>query len=315
MILPYLRRRTLAHSHWYMGHLSSGLATHDDTGGALTVLEVNMRPGMEPPAHVHSREAEAIFVLDGGIEGWAGNRRISAGPGEIANLPNGEPHGWKVTAGADGKSIRGLLILAPSGLESFFERYSVPAQSLELPEVDVNQYAIDMQQNVGKMIADGAEFGIQWMPPDYTPALDDAPVFAKPCLHVLGEHFEPLALAVETGGSFTAMIWHSPVESQMPKHRHNTADEAFYVLDGEVAITAGERFSVIARPGDFVFLPKGLPHTHRSHGGKPSRALQIVTPGGVETALAEVAALAPHEITIERLMEIAERGQITLLPE
>jgi len=314
MIRPYLRRRSRENSYWYMGHLSSALVTGDDTGGALALFDVTIRAGMEPPAHVHSREEEAIFVLDGRIDGWSGNTRLSAGPGELVNLPNQKPHGWKLTPGSDGQTGRGLVLVVPGAMEAFFRRFSEPAPTLTLPDVHENAYAAKMQESLPQMIADAAEFGIQWMPPDYVPALRDTPNEAHPCLDVLGERFRPLAVSAETAGAFTAFEWTSPAQSILPYHLHREADEVFYVLEGEIAITAGEDFAVVAQPGDCVFLPKGMPHTHRATGGRPSRAFQILTPGGVETALAEVAALSPEEVTPERLAIIAERGGVQLLP-
>ena len=53
---------------------------------------------------------------------------------------------------------------------------------------------------------------------------------------------------------FSAMEWLSPAQSGLPKHLHHDADEVFYILEGAVAITAGDDFSVVATPGDFVFL-------------------------------------------------------------
>lgn len=315
MIRPYIRRRSLDNSYWYMGHLSSALATSADTGGSLSIFDVTIRPGMEPPAHVHSREAEAIYLFEGSLNGWAGETPLCAGAGEVANLPNHEPHGWKALPGPDGQTARGLLILVPSDLEDYFLRFSEPAQELNLPNVAENQYAAKMQQSIGQMIADAAEFGIQWMPPDYVPTLSDAPKMPRPCLSLLGEQFKPLTLAVETGGAFTALEWTSPVGSQLPRHCHEDADEAFYVLDGAIDFQTDGGFAVTAQPGDFVFLPKGLPHIHRATNGAPSCAFQILTPGGLEAAIAEAAALPPDQVTPEILAAIAARCNLTLLPE
>jgi quercetin dioxygenase-like cupin family protein len=134
-------------------------------------------------------------------------------------------------------------------------------------------------------------------------------------LVVLGEGFSPLATAAETGGALTVMLWTSPEGSQLPKHLHQDADEAFFVLEGQLAITVGESFSVVALPGDFVFLPKGIAHSHRATGGQVARAFQILTPGGVEVGLAEVATLSPEEATPQRLAECAARANLLLLPE
>ncbi|MGC4047465.1 MAG: cupin domain-containing protein [Armatimonas sp.] len=314
MSRPYVRRRAQDNSWWYMGHLSTVLAMPEDTDGSMGVFDVTIRAGMEPPPHVHSREVEAIFLLDGYLEGFAGNQRLCAGPGELVNLPMNQPHGWKITAGNDGVSARGLVIAVPGAFGHYFRRFSEPCEKLALPDVNNNAYQAKMQADIGGMIADAAEFGIEWMPPGYMPpTLQTLP--ARPaCLNVLGEQFQPLALSGETGGHYAAMIWTSPAQSQLPCHRHEDADEAFYVLEGRIAIQTEDDFWVIAEPGDFVFLPRGVAHRHNAAGGAPARAFQLLTPGGVEGGLAEVAALPPQEINFPALAEIAERYRLTLLP-
>ena len=298
-----------------MGHLFSNLAASEETAGALCVAEVTMRPGMEPPPHVHRREAELLFILDGTLEGFCGDTPICARPGELVVLPKDKPHGWRVSAGKDGISARALLILVPGATGEYFRRQSIPAAALTLPDMGDNQYAKKMQQDLPQMIADAAEFEIEWMPPGYAPTLQAAPAEPKPALNVLGETFQPLAASWETGGALTAILWTSPDESLVPRHVHHESDEAFYILEGEAAVTVGDDFCVIARPGDFVFLPKNIPHSHRSHNGKPARALQLLTPGGIEGGLAEVAALLPQELTPQAVGEIAGRYNLSLLPE
>lgn len=314
-VAPYLRRRSLENSHWYMGHLATCLATGSDTGGTLSVFEMNVRPGLEPPAHVHSREEEAIFVLDGHLTGRVGAEPVASGPGELLRLPGGVPHGWKVAPGIDGQSLHGLLILTPSGLERYFLDHAEPAAALTLPPIHDEAYRTRLEQRAGAAFAGACAYGVTWLAPGDEPAASPVAPAEPMALNVLGETFVPLAVAAQTGGAYTATLWTSPAQSQLPRHRHTVADEAFYVLEGEVLVTAGDDFAVIAGPGDFVFLPKGIPHSHRAAGGQPSRALQIQTPGGVEAALAEVAAMAPEAITLEWLMDCARRGGIELLPE
>ena len=52
-------------------------------------------------------------------------------------------------------------------------------------------------------------------------------------------------------------------------HIHPTGAEAFYVLEGHYTIHCGEQ-QYEAAAGDFVYVPKGLPHAYQSgaNGGK-----------------------------------------------
>ena len=53
---------------------------------------------------------------------------------------------------------------------------------------------------------------------------------------------------------------------------------------------AGQTFA--AGAGEFIYLPKGVVHTHSAGGGKPAKALVIQTPSGVERFIAEAGKLA-----------------------
>lgn len=61
------------------------------------------------------------------------------------------------------------------------------------------------------------------------------------------------------------------------EHTHETEDEMFYVLDGDVTFKCdGESFE--ARGGSFVFLPRGLPHDYVIRSNEPVRLLVITSP-------------------------------------
>ncbi|HEX5701006.1 MAG TPA: cupin domain-containing protein, partial [Rubrobacter sp.] len=44
-----------------------------------------------------------------------------------------------------------------------------------------------------------------------------------------------------------------------PMHTHEREEEYIHVLEGEVGVQIGEEV-LIARPGDLVFKPRGVPH-------------------------------------------------------
>jgi quercetin dioxygenase-like cupin family protein len=66
-----------------------------------------------------------------------------------------------------------------------------------------------------------------------------------------------------------------------PLHVHETWDEGFYVVAGEITFQAGDR-RVTARPGTFVFAPRETPHTFANLSGGDARILLILTPAGFE---------------------------------
>ena len=73
-----------------------------------------------------------------------------------------------------------------------------------------------------------------------------------------------------------------------PRHIHHAEDETFVVLSGEVEFwVAGER--LLRGPGEAAFVPRGVEHTFRVVGDRPSRHLVILTPGGFEGFFREMA--------------------------
>jgi quercetin dioxygenase-like cupin family protein len=64
----------------------------------------------------------------------------------------------------------------------------------------------------------------------------------------------------QTDGAFTFLEWAAPAGFAPPRHVHDREHEAFYLLDGEIAVDCGDR-RWTAGPGDFVFLPRGIAHS------------------------------------------------------
>ena len=97
----------------------------------------------------------------------------------------------------------------------------------------------------------------------------------------------------ETGDNF-ALVEH-PIEPRAlaaPMHTHQHEDEYTYVLEGEIGFQVGEEVRV-ARPGDLVFKPRGVPHAFWNAGDVPARGLEIISPAGFERYFAELAPLFP----------------------
>lgn len=116
---------------WHLGSLMIWHLMADDTGGQLSLGEVVVRQGGEPPLHVHAREDETWYVLEGSILFQRGDERVAAGPGTAVLLPRGIPHGFAVQT----PEARILHAYTPAGLEDAFRALSTPAPARELPPV------------------------------------------------------------------------------------------------------------------------------------------------------------------------------------
>ena len=64
-------------------------------------------------------------------------------------------------------------------------------------------------------------------------------------------------------------------------HVHAEEDDAFYILEGEMTFTLGER-DVPAPPGTFVLVPPGVEHGFRNDGEVPVRMLNLHAPAGFD---------------------------------
>jgi mannose-6-phosphate isomerase-like protein (cupin superfamily) len=92
-------------------------ASAESTGGSLTFID-SLTDGGAPP-HVHAREDEAMFVIDGAIVAHVGDEEFHAEAGDFVFMPRGVQHDWDV----EGASARVLIIATPGGLERFLGEF------------------------------------------------------------------------------------------------------------------------------------------------------------------------------------------------
>ena len=120
---PTLRKPTEGRTIAVVGDVYRFLATGDDTNGKYALWEAIVPPGGGPPPHVHSREEEGFYILEGEITFRIGAERIVATAGMFANMPVGTPHSFK---NESGQSAKMLISVAPAGLEQMFFEVGVP---------------------------------------------------------------------------------------------------------------------------------------------------------------------------------------------
>ena len=82
---------------------------------AYALVEMTAPQGDMPPLHVHHRDDEAFYVLDGRLTLFLGERTIELEAGECALAPIGTPHTYR--AELDG--TRWLVVCSPAGFEEF----------------------------------------------------------------------------------------------------------------------------------------------------------------------------------------------------
>ena len=87
------------------------------------MFEAVVSPGGGPPPHIHSREEESFYVLEGEITFQVGDQQIVAKVGTFANMPVGSLHSFK---NCTDKPARMIISVAPAGLEKMFMEVGQP---------------------------------------------------------------------------------------------------------------------------------------------------------------------------------------------
>jgi quercetin dioxygenase-like cupin family protein len=150
-------RHSLNESVWYNGSLLTFLASSRDTQGQFALIELVGTKGNVPPPHIHHRESEAFYILEGEITASVGGQTIKGGPGSFIFLPRDVQHSFVV----ESERLRMLVLLAPAGFEGYFKECSVPAPAMTLPP-----QAEAPQAEIQKMMTVAAKYGLEFVLPE-----------------------------------------------------------------------------------------------------------------------------------------------------
>jgi mannose-6-phosphate isomerase-like protein (cupin superfamily) len=100
-------------------------ATAESTAGAFTLFE-EVPPLADTPLHVHEREDELFYVLEGEHVFEVGGQELPAGPGGMVFAPRGVPHAQRRVVPGDGRL---LILTTPAGFEGFFRALAAAQES------------------------------------------------------------------------------------------------------------------------------------------------------------------------------------------
>src|SRR5260370_1921938 len=93
----------------------------EQSEGAMSVMETVAAPEEGPPLHFHQLNAEWICVVEGEMRLRLAEDVVPAPAGSFAFIPRGTAHTWQ-NVGREPAVL--LAMIAPAGLERFFERYA-----------------------------------------------------------------------------------------------------------------------------------------------------------------------------------------------
>jgi quercetin dioxygenase-like cupin family protein len=128
------------------------LADAASTGGAYAAFEGVLPAGSGPPCHLHRREDEAFYVLEGQFAFTVDGNAMTAGPGDFIHAPRGVPHSFRNV----GPGVGRLLVTnVPAGIEVFFEAVGQRAgDKMMLPGPPT-------PDEIGRLVSTAARFGIE----------------------------------------------------------------------------------------------------------------------------------------------------------
>jgi mannose-6-phosphate isomerase-like protein (cupin superfamily) len=143
---------------WWIGMLATIKATAEQTGGQYTLVEVLAPDGYGSVLHVHHREDEGFWILEGEMTFYVGDQTIKARPGSFLFGPKDVPHAFTVDSGP----ARLLFVLSPAGMEGAIREMGEPARSLSIPpQPEEPPDEVEME----RMAAIGARYGTEILGP------------------------------------------------------------------------------------------------------------------------------------------------------
>ncbi len=119
----------------WMGEPTLLKITGEQSGGLYAMAEIVSTPEGFVPLHVHRREDEAFYVLDGEVTFTIGDQVVEAGPGSFAFGPRDVPHRYTVLT----PTARMLMLFSPAGFEGFIRETSDPADTRTPDEMDFDK--------------------------------------------------------------------------------------------------------------------------------------------------------------------------------
>lgn len=117
-------------SYWVVGDAVKFVATGEDTNNRYDLFNVYVPPGVGATPHIHLKQDEGFYVVDGKMEFQLNNQTLTATAGTFVSAPKGTIHAWKNL----GTKPANMLVLGiPSGLDKLIAQTSRPFSNPTAP--------------------------------------------------------------------------------------------------------------------------------------------------------------------------------------
>jgi quercetin dioxygenase-like cupin family protein len=141
---------------WGPGDMYTFLVTGEQTGGTVFSMEGLVPAGGGPPLHIHDREDEALYILEGECEVEVGDNRLLASAGDLVWMPRGMAHRFTNTGTGPARMI---LTFTPAGIEHFFEEVFEEVHDRSAPPPPVSP------ELIGRLVTAAPRYGLEFLLP------------------------------------------------------------------------------------------------------------------------------------------------------
>jgi quercetin dioxygenase-like cupin family protein len=141
---------------WGPGDMYTFLVTGEETVGTVFAMEGLVPAGGGPPLHIHDREDEALYILEGECEVEVGNNRALASAGDLVWMPRGTAHRFSNTGTGVARMI---LTFTPAGIEHFFEEVFEEVHDHSAPPPPASP------ELIGRLITAAPRYGLEFLLP------------------------------------------------------------------------------------------------------------------------------------------------------
>lgn len=129
---------------------------------------------------------------------------------------------------------------------------------------------------------------------------------------VIGDQQTIKLTGKDTNNQYTLIEEYNEPGTQIPLHVHESEDEVFHILEGELEVQIGNEFKQL-KAGDIIFCPRGVPHAWKVIGDSKAKVILSVFPSGIENLFYELAQLPAGPPDFKKVTEICETYNIKFL--
>lgn len=142
-------------SLWVAGVRTDFIATGEDTGGRYTLAQFYVPPQAAVPPHIHRREDEWFYVIDGDLSIQMEDHTINGTSGTLLYGPKDHVHSF---ANLGTKPATMLSLWTPSGIEGLFREVGDPV-------TPTDPFTPPRPPDIPRLLAVAPKYGLEFVAP------------------------------------------------------------------------------------------------------------------------------------------------------